>query len=271
MTVRQERDAHGIVVLTLDDPDHRNAMTATMVAELAATIEPLVGDPDLRAVVLTGVPPAFSAGGDLAAHDTLAQHARDGGFVSRRELRAAADRLLAVRRLPVPTIAAINGHAIGAGLCVALACDLRVVASDAQVGMNAARIGLYPGNGASWLLPHLLGPQVGAAWLLTGRLVPGRTAAAAGLAVAAYPAHEVLERALGLATEIATASPMVVRQLTTELRREPDPALAQALDREVAAQVEGYGSADLAEGLAATRERRAPRYGPPAAGERRSG
>jgi enoyl-CoA hydratase len=260
VSVRLERPSDGVVVLTLDDPDRRNAMTEPMGDALRARTEELGEDPDLRVVVLTGTPPAFSAGGDLGMLEDHARRTRDEGFDATTTMRAFYDRFLTLRSLPVPVIAAINGHAVGAGLCVALACDLRVVAEDAKVGLNFARLGLHPGMGGSWFLPRLLGPQQAAAWLYTGALVAGRVAAAQGLALEAVPAEQVRPRALELAAEVAASSPVVVRQLKANLADVDRVDLDTALDREAASQAVNYGTEDLREGLAAGRERRAPRF-----------
>jgi enoyl-CoA hydratase len=257
VTVTLDRHSDGVAVLTLDDPDRRNAMTMAMGDALMARCEELRDDADLRVVVLTGAPPAFSAGGDLVMLEDLAARTRDEGFDATGTMLDFYRRFLALRELPVPVVAAINGHAIGAGLCVALAADLRLVAEDAKVGLNFARLGLHPGMGGSYFLPRLLGSQRAAQWLYTGRLVTGREAAEQGLAVSVHPTDEVLPAALQLAAEIAAASPVVVRQLRTTLA---DDGLDAALAREAAAQAINYGTDDLAEGLAAARERRTPDF-----------
>ena len=254
-----ERPEPGVAVVVLDDPDRRNAMTVDMGEALRATTEELDADGELRAVVLTGQPPAFSAGGDLAMLEDYARRTREEGFDATESMRAFYSRFLAVRDLPVPVVAAVNGHAVGAGLCVALACDLRIVADQAKVGLNFSRLGLHPGMGGSWLLPQTLGPQRAAELLYTGRLVAGRQAAEWGLALESLPADEVLPRALALASEIAEAAPQVVRQLKETLAQ-PAQTLDEALGREAGCQAVNYGTDDLVEGLAAGRERRAPRF-----------
>lgn len=258
--VQVDRHDDGIAVVTLDDPERRNAMTVEMGDAIRDAFAHLATDPDLRVAVLTGAPPAFSAGGDLAMLEDFAQRTRDEGFDASSDMRAFYERFLAVRTLPVPVIAAINGHAVGAGLCVALACDLRLVADEAKVGLNFARLALHPGMGGSWLLPRAIGLQHGAEWLYTGRLVPGTDAADAGLALRSLPADEVLPAALELAAEIAASSPLVVRQLKLSLEHASSTTLAEQLDREAAAQAMNYGTDDFLEGLAAGRERRAPRF-----------
>jgi enoyl-CoA hydratase len=260
MAVQLERLDEGIGVLTLDDPERRNAMTEAMGDALADRCASLAADPDLRVVVLTGTPPAFSAGGDLGMLEDLSRRTREEGLDATDFMRAFYLRFLSVRELPVPVIAAINGHAVGAGLCVALACDLLIVADEAKVGLNFARLGLHPGMGGTWLLPRLLGGQRAAAWLYTGALVSGETAARQGLALESVPTDQVLPRALGLAEEIAASSPVVVRQLKTTLGAVEGIDLEVALDREAQAQAVSYGSDDLVEGLAAGRERRPPRF-----------
>lgn len=258
--VELERRDDGVAVVTLDDPDRRNVMTVEMGGAIQSTFEDLATDADLRVVVLTGAPPAFSAGGDLAMLEDFARRTRDEGFDAADDMRAFYKRFLAVRNLPVPVIAAVNGHAIGAGLCVALACDLLLVADEAKVGLNFAKLALHPGMGGSWLLPRLIGQQRAAEWLYTGRLVSGTEAAEAGMALRSMPAEQVLGAAMGLAEDIAASSPLVVRQLKLSLEHAPTTTLLEQLDREAAAQAVNYGTEDLAEGLAAGRERRAPRF-----------
>jgi enoyl-CoA hydratase len=256
--VRLERHDDGVAVLILDDPERRNAMTEAMGDDLAARAAELSEDAALRVVVLTGAPPAFSGGGDLGMLEDLGQRTRDEGMDATDFMQAFYRRFLAIRSLPVPSIAAINGHAIGAGLCVALACDLRIVAAEAKVGLNFARLGLHPGMGGSWFLPRILGAQRAAVWLYTGQLVTGAEAAAQGLALSAAPAEDVLAEALALARRIAVASPVVVRQLKGNLAEVEQRDLDAALLAEARAQAVSYGTQDLVEGLAAARERRAP-------------
>ena len=258
--VQTERRDDGVAVVTLHDPDRRNAMTPEMGDALRATFLELATDDDLRVAVLTGTPPAFSAGGDLGMLEDHARRTREEGFDATDEMRGFYDRFLEIRSLPVPVIAAINGHAVGAGLCVALACQLRYVAEEAKVGLNFSRLALHPGMGGSWFLPRVLGAQHAARWLYTGRLFSGGEAARDGLALAALPADEVLPAALALAEDIAGSSPMVVRQLRASLAASSGNSLDEQLDLEASMQAVNYGSEDLAEGLAAVRERRDPRF-----------
>ena len=258
--VQLDRRDDGVAVVTLHDPERRNAMTPEMGDALRDTFLELATDDDLRVAVLTGTPPAFSAGGDLGMLEDHARRTREEGFDATDEMRSFYDRFLELRALPVPVIAAVNGHAVGAGLCVALACDLRFVAHEAKVGLNFSRLALHPGMGGSWFLPRILGEQRAAKWLYTGRLFSGTDAAADGLALEALPATDVLPAALSLAEEIAAASPLVVRQLRTTLAASPTNDLDEQLDLEASMQAVNYGTDDLAEGLAAGRQRRDPTF-----------
>lgn len=258
--IEVERRDPGVAVVTMNDPDRRNAMTVAMGEALSVTFTELARDETLRAVVLTGSPPAFSAGGDLAMLEEYSQRARDDGFDATRTMRAFYGLFLTVRELPVPVIAAVNGHAVGAGLCVALACDLLLMAEDAKVGLNFARLGLHPGMAGSWLLPRLLGAQRAAELLYTARLASGSEMAEHGMALEALPAQQVLPRANALADDIAASSPLVIRQLKISLRTSETNSLASQLDLEAANQAVNFATRDLREGLTAGRERRTPEF-----------
>jgi enoyl-CoA hydratase len=258
--IEVERHDGGVTVVTLNDPDRRNAMTAEMGDALRDTFLDLGEDAGLRCAVLTGGGSAFSAGGDLRMLEDHARRAREDGFDASTDMRAFYDRFLSVRDLPVPVVAAVNGHAIGAGACVALACDLLVVAEDARFGLNFSRIGIHPGMGGSWLLPRLAGRQRAAELLYTGRLATGAEVASYGVALEAHPSAGVLPRALELAGEIATSAPQVVRQLKRSLVATWDRDLGDQLDAEAAYQADNYRTADVVEGLTAVRERRGPDF-----------
>jgi enoyl-CoA hydratase/carnithine racemase len=262
--VRVERDGP-LGVVTLDDPERLNAMSEAMGRALASSVDALAGDASLRAVVVTGAGRAFSAGGDLDMIERMARagNAKPGG-ATRRENRAFMGRFyrlfLRLRALPQPSIAAVNGPAIGAGCCVALACDLRLVAREAKLGLNFVRLGLHPGMAASWTLPRLVGPERAADLLYTGRLIDGAEAERIGLASRALPADSLLPEALALAREIAANAPLAVRATKRSLALSPLATLDEQLDQEAREQALGYESADLLEGVAAARERRPPRF-----------
>jgi enoyl-CoA hydratase/carnithine racemase len=243
-----------VATLTLSDTARRNAMTPELGDALAARVQELRGREDVRAVVLTGAGGAFSAGGDLAMLERL----RRVPFEEARGFMLGFyARYLSVLELPVPTVAAVEGPAIGAGLCVALACDLCVVAEDAKLALNFVQLGLHPGMGATYFAPRRAGAQAAAELLLTGRRFDGREAVRLGLALEAAPAGTALARAKALAAQVASGAPLAVRALKRRLGVDK-AALQAALEEEARAQAESYGSEDLGEGLAAAAARRAP-------------
>jgi len=254
-----------VAVLTLNDPERRNAMTEAMGLALSARVAELSGDASVRAVVLTGAGRAFSAGGDLSMIEAkgFAGRRDPGGAARRRnqeEMQAFYRLFLAVRDLPCPSLAALNGAAIGAGLCVALACDLRMAASDARMGLNFSRLGIHPGMGATWMLPRLVGLARAGELLYTGRVIDGEEAARIGLVNQAVPRERIGEQALELAREIAQSAPLAVRGSKRALAASPTATLEEQLGFEAARQAECYETNDLMEGIAAVREKRGPRF-----------
>jgi enoyl-CoA hydratase len=255
--VRLDERDNGVVLLTFDDPRRRNAMTAEMGALLAGALTDLGARPDVRVVVLTGSGAAFSGGGDLGMLADKVARAKAGQDQT-ASMRRFYDAFLSVAQAPMPVLAAVNGHAVGAGACVALACDVAIISTTAKMGFNFARLGIHAGMGGSWSLPRAVGPQRAAELLYTGRLVSGEEAVAYGMALEALPAEEVLPRTLALADEIARSAPQAVRQMKQSLAGAGARTLEQQLDVEAAAQAENYRSEDVEEGLRAARERRAP-------------
>ncbi len=264
LVLLEQRD-DGVATLTFNDPDRLNAMTEAMGRAIAAATSELGADDSLRAVVLTGAGRAFSAGGDLDMISRMneAGRANPGGATrdQNREFMARFYRLyLSVRDLPVPTVAAMNGAAIGAGCCVALGCDIRIAAREAKLGLNFNRLGIHPGMAATWTLPRLVGPSHAAELLYTGKLVNGDEAARIGLVNRALPRDEVLADALATAAAIAECAPGAVRGSKRSLAATAERSLEEQLDIEAHEQSLNYESADLAEGLAAVREKRTPRF-----------
>ncbi len=256
--------AGDVATLHFNDPDHLNAMTRAMGLAFSEAIAPLCQDDRLRAVVITGRGRAFSAGGDMAMLNEQAAigQARPGvawrGI--RDTMRSFYTLFLAVRDLPVPTIAAINGHAIGAGLCVALACDMRFVAREARLAVNFGKLALHPGMAATWTLPRLVGPALAAELLYTSRTFDGAEALAMGLASRALPADEVLATAQAVAAEIEACSPLAVRGIKKALGRSLDVSIEDQLGFEATEQARCFETEDALEGLAAVQERREPSF-----------
>jgi enoyl-CoA hydratase/carnithine racemase len=246
-----------VASLVLARPDTRNALTEPMGREIERAVGDLNARSDVRAVLLRGEGKAFSAGGDLGM---IEARTRESAEDNRAGMLAFYRLFLSVRAIEVPTIAVLHGAARGAGVCVALACDLRVAAVDATLGLNFVRIGLHPGMGATHLLPRLVGPAHAAALLLTGGTIGAGEALRIGLVNSVHPEDRVLDEARALAARIAECAPIAVRQTKRSLQASPGRSLDEALAAEAEAQAVDYASADLAEGVRAAREKRAPRF-----------
>lgn len=246
-----------IAVVTFDLPGRRNAMSTAMTQSWVRLMAGLREDPDLAAVVVTGAPPAFNAGGDLSwiVSEPDAQVAD-----LRRRMLAFYRSWLSIKDLEVPTIAAINGHAIGAGFALALACDIRYAAADAKLGVPFTSLGLHPGMATTWSLPDVAGPAVARDLLLTGRIVTGEEAVTLGLVSRAVPADEVLGEALAAAERVAAAAPIATRLTLQAVRDGGHASYATALEWEALAQAVTLASEDLHEGIAAAAEKRTPKF-----------
>ena len=255
--LRLERPTEGVALLTLDNPDQRNAMSEAMTASWVAAVDELAGDRSVRAVVVTGAGSAFCSGGDTSwitsEPDADVDHLRT-------RMIAFYRAWLSIRRLEVPTLAAVNGPAIGAGLCVALACDLRYAASSARLGAPFVRLGMHPGMAATYLLPHVVGEAHARDLLLTGRVVDAEEALRLGMVSRVMPDATLLEETLEVAEQIAATAPVPSRYTTLALRDGGHADFESAVQWEALAQPITLTTEDLREGIAAARERRTPRF-----------
>lgn len=252
-----DRRPGGVVLLTLNDPPRRNAMSDPMTDAWREAMAGLREDTGVRCVVVTGAGTAFSSGGDLS---WIAE--RNGDVAPLRDHMLGFYRTwLSIRELEIPTVAAVNGAAVGAGLCLALACDLRYAASDAKLVAPFTRLGIHPGMAATYLLPEVAGLPLAKEMLFTGRTVTGARAEAYGLVNRAVPREDVLAEALQVAAEIAEAAPAATRLTKAALAGGAPPSLEEALRWESLAQPVTMASGDVEEGIAAVREKRAPRFG----------
>ncbi len=258
-----ERDGD-VGLLTFNQPDRLNAMTQAMGEAFADRVASLRDDESLRALVLTGAGRAFSAGGDLDMIEGRAVQGREAPGLARRPIRDGMRSFyklfLSVRDLPFPTLAAINGAAIGAGFCVALGCDIRIVSERAKLGLNFTKLGLHPGMGATWTVPRLVGPGLAAELLFSSRLVDGAEAARIGLANRAVAPERVVQDTRALAGEIAACGPRANRAVKRALARTLDATLEDQLSFEASEQAINFEEADVHEGIAAVREKREPRF-----------
>ncbi|MEO9323475.1 enoyl-CoA hydratase/isomerase family protein [Nocardioides sp. C4-1] len=254
--LRLERPADGVALLVLDNPAQRNAMSPEMTSSWVAAIDELVADAGVRAVVVTGEGSAFSSGGDTS---WLASEPDAGVEALRARMLPFYQSWLSVRRLEVPTIAAINGPAIGAGLCLPLACDLRLAARGARMGVPFTKLGLHPGMAGTYLLPDVVGESAARDLMLTGRLLDADEALTIGLVSRVTEPDDLLDVAVETAVGIAATAPIASR-LTTLALRQRHPSIESALQWEALAQPVTMATADLQEGIRAVQEKRPPRF-----------
>ena len=243
----------GVLTITLNRPDSLNAMNQALHGGLRAALEE-ARDPAIRAVVLTGAGRGFCAGQDVEE----LQHAT-AGLADR--LRETYNRnILAIRALEKPVLAAINGPAAGAGLSLALACDVRIASDAATLVPGYLGIGLASGSGASWLLTRLIGAGRAFEWLTTGRRLTAADAHDWGLVSEVVPTQELEERIAEVAQLYADLPTRAVWEVKRLLDRSESATLEEQLESEVRAQVELVDTADFREGVDAFVEKREPAF-----------
>jgi enoyl-CoA hydratase/carnithine racemase len=255
--LRVDRPSDGVALVTLDNPAMRNAMSNEMTSSWATAMTELAADPSVRVVVVTGEGSAFCSGGDTS-------------WIA-SEPDAPVDRLrsrmlpfyrtwLSIRKLEVPTIAAINGAAIGAGLCLALACDLRYAAAGATLGVPFVKLGMHAGMGGTYLLPEAVGEAHARDLLLTGRVVDSDEAFRLGLVSRVLDPATFLDEVLETAAGVAATAPIATRLTKLALQDGGHADLETALQWEALAQPVTLATEDLQEGISASREKRAPQF-----------
>jgi enoyl-CoA hydratase len=238
----------GVAVISLNDPDHRNALTLPSSARLSELVAECEQDAGINALVITGAPPAFCAGADL----TALGEAREEG------LRAIYAGFLAVAHSRLPTIAAVGGAAVGAGLNLALACDIRLVGPRASFDARFLRLGLHPGGGMTWMLQRIVGPQTATAMTVFGEAIDATRAARVGLALRVVSGDH--EQLVAAAVQLAAPAAAAPRELVLATKRTLRTTASidvhtDAVETELTAQLESMAGPAFAELLAALRAR----------------
>lgn len=245
---------HGVYTLTLQRPEALNALSQALLAELSGKLHEIASDPAVCCVIVTGSGRAFCAGADLKERSGMTEQQ------TRQAVAAIRGVINQVAALRMPVLAAIGGAALGGGLELALACDLRVVSEDAQVGLTETRLAIIPGAGGTQRLARLIGSAGAKDLIFTGRKLSGAEAYAVGIAQRLAPIGQHLLVATQWAAEIATGGPIALRAAKTAIDEGLDSTLAEGLAIEQAAYENVIGTADRAEGLRAFMEKRRPMY-----------
>ncbi len=249
-------DQNGVAKLTLNDETNLNAMSEEMAAEFSAAVAGIKAKRSARVLIITGAGKAFSAGGHL---EMLEKKRLLSGEENRAEMLKFYDSFLSILDLRIPLIAALNGAAVGAGLCLACACDIRIASTDAKLGFTFLKLGLHPGMGGTYFLPRIIGPSAAAELLMTGRIISAEEAFRIGLVSKVCERAALLSEVDTIANEILACGPQATAQLVETMRGD-GAHLDSALAREAVCQSVNYGSAEFAEGITAIKERRSPSF-----------
>jgi 2-(1,2-epoxy-1,2-dihydrophenyl)acetyl-CoA isomerase len=244
-----------VATLTLDRPESLNALTVPIKVALREALGSIDRDRAVRAVILTGAGRAFCAGQDLAERESPDAAPLDV------EVRERFNPIIrAIRSIGQPVIAAVNGVAAGAGASLTFACDLRIAAEEARFVLAFGRIGLVPDSGATWFLPRLVGQAKAAELALVGEPLDAAEALRLGLVSSVVPGDRLLDEARAMASRLAEGAPLALALTKEALQRSSTIDLDEALEGEAKLQGIAGASADHAEGLAAFKEKRPPRF-----------
>ena len=244
-------------ILTLNRPEERNAMTVQMSHDFRAAVSAAAANPEIKVLVLTGAGSAFCAGADLAM---LSEWTRKDAAAVQETLSAFYSRFLALTELTIPTIAAVNGPAIGAGACLAMACDLRVAAAEAIIGFTFIKLGLNPGMGAEYWLSRTAGPGRALQLLMTGEILSAEKAFTLGLLNQVTAGTSLNDTVMDLACTIASQPAAPIRTIKEIVRAAPHSELRDVLRMESDRQSRFFQGSNVVEGIEALRENRPPRF-----------
>ncbi len=251
-----ERDG-AVAIVTMNRPQARNALNKQLHMELGAAVQKLGDDASVRVIVLTGAGGAFCSGADLKT--MLADNL--GGLTG---VEVVLDQYHAMIRAivgaPKPVIAMVNGGAVGFGCDLALACDMRVISTDAYFQEKFVKIGLMPDGGGTFLLPRLIGLGRAMEYILTGEVIDAGTAQALGLTNRVVPASDLRAQTLSLAHSLAKGPPLAFGEIKKAMRASLGGTIDTALDMERAGQIRCLHSSDCMEGLSAWAEKREPTF-----------
>ncbi len=260
--VLSQIDAAGIVTLTLNDPETRNAISdAPMIAAILDALAAAEADPAARVIILTGAGRAFSSGGNIKTmgkagglNDPLAAR-------TRLNYRTGIQRIpLAMEALELPVIAAVNGPAIGAGCDLTLMCDIRIAGRSAKFAESFVKLGIIPGDGGAWLLPRVVGFSKACEMALTGDMVEAEEALRIGLVSQVVDDDALMQAAGAMAARIAANPPHAVRMTKRVLRQASQQSLAEVLELSAAFQALAHATGDHAEAVVAMLAKRPARF-----------
>jgi enoyl-CoA hydratase/carnithine racemase len=247
----------GVATLTLNRPDRLNALGDTLREDLFDAVSRGSADPEVRVMIVTGAGKGFCAGGDVKAMNEAKESGRERSLMDK--IAPGRDRtLLAMREAPQPIIAAVNGAAAGAGMNLALGCDIRIASTVAKFSQAFVKRGLHPDWGGTYFLPRLVGMAKACELTFTGDVVDAAEALRIGLVSQVVAPEELMPTAQALAGKIAAGPPVAIRLAKRALYRNAESELREALEFETFAQNACFETEDAREGIRAFVEKRAP-------------
>lgn len=250
-----ERDGR-LLILTLNRPDRLNALSPALHRALHAAVHDAATNPAVGAVVLTGAGRAFCSGGDVGERDRSAAPQTQEQRIDAMLVNGGTTRLL--HDMGKPTLALVNGAAAGAGLTLALACDMRIASDDAVFTTAYVRLGLSGDHGAAWFLTKLVGPARAAELMYLSERVDAAGALALGLVNRVVAAGSLLAHGIEIGHRLANGPPVALRHIKRNIRMAEHARLAEVIEREAEAMVRCSKTEDVKEALLARREKRDP-------------
>jgi enoyl-CoA hydratase/carnithine racemase len=248
-----------VATLTLNRPDRLNALGGTLRDDLHDAIARSAADPEVRVMIITGAGKGFCAGGDVKAMNEAKEGRRERPLMEK--IAPGRDRtLLAMRDAPQPIIAAVNGAAAGAGMNLALGCDIRLASTAAKFSQAFVKRGLHPDWGGTYFLPRVVGMAKACELIFTGAVIDAAEAMRLGIVSQVLPPEELLPAAQTLARAIAAGPPIAIRLAKRGLYRNAESDLRTALEYETFAQNTCFETEDATEGIRAFVEKRAPQF-----------
>ncbi len=262
--IKLVKEGH-LATLTLNRPERNNAINRRMMEELVEALSDISGDDEIRALILTGAGKAFCAGADvdIMPGGGEVKELGDLGVETLRRsflFKAAKKIVLSIHQMEKPTIAMINGVAVGAGFDLALACDLKIASEKARFMCGFVKIGLFPGFGAAWFYPRTMGLAKGLELLFTGDTLGAKEAKEIGLLNKVTTPEELETATLALAKKIINGPPIAIRLMKSQVYKGLRTDLATALDEAAVSESITLASKDHIEGITAFREKKPPSF-----------
>lgn len=251
------QNQNGVGLLTLNQPESLNAMNEDMGHAFKRKLEEIENDPSVKVVIITGSGRAFSSGGNL---EMLEEKFSKSAEQNKKELTEFYSLFLKLRDIPQPVIACINGHAVGAGFCVSLACDLRYASKKAKLGANFAKIGLAPGMGGTYLITRLAGPTFANEIMMLADVFDTNKAQKYGLLNDVFEPEDLMDEVMDIATKISKNGPLALSMIKKGTQLAQTSTLQEMFIFDSQNQANCFESEDIKEGIDAIRNKREPNF-----------